>query len=258
MDYNALLEYGRTYFKDSKEPYSVWLAGIRMYIITSPVDVAECYRNTTTISYHNIITEMYRTIGVSKSGMAKMFAVDPKAKYNKAFARPQTAAVTLNYYHRLQLQPGEHFDDLLYRRILPGILRTLDFDSSPDHPAILTQSNERVTVSVLALCNELFVRGTMNAYMGAAIWKVNPKLLDAFRQWERTNWKYIFQMPDFMSKDMVAARDEIFNSFERYLRLPQEQRSDCSHWMRSSEQMVRELGVSEEDQAKVFMLHFWA
>ena len=65
-------------------------------------------------------------------------------------------------------------------------------------------------------------------------------------------------MPAVMSKDMRAARDEIFSSFERYFRLPQDERSDCSHWMKISEKMVRDLGLSEEDQAKVFMLHFWA
>ncbi|KAH7136043.1 cytochrome P450 [Dendryphion nanum] len=257
-DYNAALEVGRTYFNDTKEPYSVWLAGTRINIVTHPNDVANCYKNTTTISYHHIIKDMYRYIHVSDEGVEKMFTLDPEAPHNRGQAKPLMPAYAVNELHRVQVHPGENFDDLLHNRFTPGITKCLDFDSALDHPAVLNRSKDSFTVSSLELCNELFVRGTTEAFLGKSIWKVNPNLLKAFRQWERTNWKYMFQMPNFMSGDMMAARDEIIDTFVRYFRLPKEERSDCNLFIREAERLIREVDISELDMAKVFMLHFWA
>jgi hypothetical protein len=257
-DYNGALEAGRFYFHDTKEPYSVCIAGICINIITHPDDVAKCYKNTTTISYQHIIKDMYRWIHISDAGVKKMFTVDTEAPYNKGLAQPLMPAFAVNELHRVQVHPGENFDNLLHDRITPGIARCLDFNNMPDHPAVLIRSKDRVTVSLLELCNELFVRGTTEAFLGQAIWKVNPNLLKAFRQWERTNWKYMFQMPYFMSGDMINARDEIIETFMRYFRLPQAERNDCNLFIREAEKLVREVGVCELDMAKIFMLHFWA
>jgi hypothetical protein len=257
-DYNIALEDGRKYFKDTKEPYSVWMAGTRINIISHPNDVAKCYKNTTTISYFHIIKDMYKWIHISEDGLEKMFRLDPSAPHNANVAKPLMPAFAVNEFHRVQVRPGENFNDLLHNRFTPGITRCLDFDNTPDHPALLHRTKDAVTISLLELCNELFVRGTTEAFLGKAIWRVNPNLLRAFRQWERTNWKYMFQMPEFMSKDMMAARDEIIDSFVKYFRVPAAERSDCNLFMKEAERLVREVGVGELDMAKIFMLHFWA
>lgn len=231
---------------------------MRIYIITSPNDVANCYRNTTTISYHHIIEDMYRWVHFSEDGMKKLFALDPSAAHNADIPKPVQAAFMFNNYHRAQVHPGENFDDLLHSRITPGIECTFDFDNTPNHPAVLARSKEGISISLLDLCNELFVRGTAEAFLGKAIFRVNPNLLTAFRRWERTNWKYMFQMPKFMSGDMIAAKEEIINTFVDYFRLPFEERSDCNYFVRASEKMARDIEVCELDLAKIFMLHFWA
>jgi len=231
---------------------------MRIYIVTSPNDIANCYRNTTTISYHSIIQDMYKWVHISQDGLNKMFSLDPSAPHNNGLPKPVMPAFHMNNYHRLQVHPGENFDDLLHNRIIPGILRTLDFDNTPNHPAVLARTESGIKISLLSLCNELFVRGTAEAFLGKAIWRANPHLLDAFRRWERTNWKYMFQMPEFMSKDMMAARDEIIQSFVLYFRIPAEERQDSNLFMKEAEKMVRDVGCNEQDTARIFMLHFWA
>ncbi|PVH94312.1 cytochrome P450 [Periconia macrospinosa] len=201
---------------------------------------------------------MYRWIHISQDGIDRMFAVSLSAAHNADLPKPQAAAFVINHYLRLQVHPGENFDDLLHRRITPSIVRTLEFENFLDHPTILARSKEGVTVSLLELCNELFVHGTTDAFLGKAIWKVNPNFLDAFKRWERTNWKYMFQMPEFMSKDMILARDEIIKSFILYFRLSPEERSDCNYFMKAAEKMVKDVGCNEEDTARIFMLYFWA
>src|SRR4051794_6352247 len=87
---------------------------------------------------------------------------------------------------------------------------------------------------------------------------MNPHLIKAFRQWERTNWKFMFQLPEFISKNMMAGRDEIIHTFVLYFRLPPEERKDCGYFMKPAEKMVRDLGCNEQHMAKIFMLQLWA
>ncbi|TGJ84268.1 hypothetical protein E0Z10_g4481 [Xylaria hypoxylon] len=257
-DYNKALDNARQHFKYTKEPYSVWIAGARIYICPAPDDVACIYRNTTTISYHNIIKDMYRWIGVSQDGFNKMFTLDESAKHNSNMAHPQAPAIMVNEYHRRQTKPGELFDDLLYQRTVPRIHESLEAISDGSNPSIIRQSADGVTVSLLRLCKDLFLRGTTTSFLGKRIWDVNPDLLDSFMVWERTNWKYMFQMPDIISGDMLHARDDIINTFVKYLRIPPEQRSDSNYFVKSIEAMMRDVGCNEQDMARVFMLHFWA
>ncbi|KAJ2997402.1 hypothetical protein NUW58_g666 [Xylaria curta] len=257
-DYNKALDDARQHFQYTKEPYSVWIAGARIYICPSPDDVAGLYRNTTTISYHNIIKDMYRWIGVSEDGFHKMFTVDESAKHNSNMAHPQAPAIMVNEYHRRQTKPGELFDDLLHKRAIPRIHEALEAVLDGSSPSIVKQSADGVTVSLLQLCIEFFLRGTTTSFLGSKIWEVNANILDSFMVWERTNWKYMFQMPDIISGDMLRARDEIINTFVKYLRIPPEQRSDSNDFVKSIEAMMRDVKCSDEDMARVFMLHFWA
>lgn len=190
--------------------------------------------------------------------MKKLFSLDPSATYNAGLPKPLQPAFMFNDYHRVQLQPGVNFDDSLHNRTIPGIERTLGFYVSVEHPAVLARSKDGVTVSLLELCNELFVRGTAESFLGKSVFRVNPDLVNVFRRWERTNWKYMFQMPKFMSKDMVAAKDEIIHTFVDYFRLPYEERSDYNQFIKDSEKLAKEIGFDEMDTAKIFMLHFWA
>ncbi|KAJ3571853.1 hypothetical protein NPX13_g5238 [Xylaria arbuscula] len=258
LDYNKALDNARQSFKYSREPYSVWIAGARIYICPSPDDVAGLYRNTTTISYHNIIKDMYRWIGISQDGFDKMFTLDESARHNIDLAQPQAPAIMVNEYHRRQTKPGALFDDLLHQRLIPRVNESLKAVSSCSSPAIVQNSADGVTVSLLQLCTELFLRGTTTSFLGEKIWEVNPNLLDSFMVWERTNWKYMFQMPDIISRDMLQARDGIINTFVEYLTIPANERSDSNYFVKSIETMMRDVDCSREDMARVLMLHFWA
>ncbi|KAK8047542.1 hypothetical protein PG996_015606 [Apiospora saccharicola] len=257
-DFNGALEKGRKYFGDSKEPYSVWIAGTRIYICTSPDDVADLYRNTTTISMHTVIEDMYRWIGVSDSGFRAMFAIDASAQHNIGLRTPEAPAVMINEYHRQQTKQGELFDDLLHTRIIPEFEKELRCIIDGSSPSIVSRSSNGVVVSLLQLCTSAFQSSTTTAFLGRKIWEVNPNLLQSFMVWERTNWKYLFQMPALMSQDMLKARDDIINSFVSYLEIPETERDDRNFFVKSIETMMRDVGCNEKDMAKVLMLHFWA
>ncbi|KAK5997452.1 Cytochrome P450 monooxygenase calL-like protein [Cladobotryum mycophilum] len=257
-DYNEAIDKGRKHFNGSNMPFSVSIAGARLYICSAPEDVASLYRNTTTISYQNVIKDMYRWIGVSEDGFEKMFTLDQSSKHNIGMAHPQAPSIMINEHHRRQTKPGELFNDLLHKRTIPGIDRSFQAIVNRSSSSVIGASTDSATVSLLGLCTDLFLRGTTTAFLGQKIWEVNPKLLDSFAVWERTNWKYMFQMPEFISGDMVQARNAIINTFVDYLAIPAAERSDCNDFVKSIETMMRDLGVDEKDMAKIFMLHFWA
>ncbi|PWI72855.1 hypothetical protein PCL_09870 [Purpureocillium lilacinum] len=257
-DYNEAIDEGRKYFNDSNMPFSVSIAGARIYICYAPEDVAGLYRNTTTISYDNVIKDMYRWIGVSDDGFAKMFTINESSRHNIGMAHAQAPGNMINEYHRRQTKPGPLFDDLLHARTIPGIDQTLQDIVYRRSASVVGRSSDGATVSLLGLCTDLFLRGTTTAFLGQKIWEVNPTLLDSFALWERTNWKYMFQMPEIISGDMVQARDAIIGTFVKYLAIPASERSDCIDFVKSVEAMMRDVGVDERDMAKIFMLHFWA
>lgn len=164
----------------------------------------------------------------------------------------------INEYHRRQTKPGELFDDLLHRRSIPGIEQTLAAVIKGSSPSVVEKSTDGVTVSLLRMCTTIFASGTTNSFLGKKIWEVNPNLLDSFVLWERTNWKYMFQMPKVISGDMIQARDDIIKSFVEYFRIPAEGRRDGNYFTMSVEALMRDVGCNEKDMARVFMLHFWA
>ncbi|KAF2190000.1 cytochrome P450 [Zopfia rhizophila CBS 207.26] len=258
QDFNAALDNGRKYFKDTKVPYSVWIAGTRIYIVTAPTDVADLDRNTTTLSYHDTIRDMYKWIGATQDTINKLFVLDPSTPYNANLSRPILAVSMLTEYHRQQASPGKKLDELLHDRIIPSMYHALDFDDLHEHPSVLGRTAEGVRISLLDLCSQLFVRSTAEAFLGRTIWKVNPDLLRSFRAWERTNWKFMYQIPEFMSKDMMSAKDDIIHTFVKYFQVPIAERRDSSFFAQTVESMLREMECSEQEMAKIFLLHFWA
>lgn len=248
----------RKYFKNNTDPYSVWLFGARVYILTDPNDVANMYKNTATISYHSMIEQMHYMIECSQDGIDKLFAHDPSAKHNIGKGTVMVAALRTNDFHRDQLYPGPHLDDLYDGRIVPYIWNTIKRRPNAIENPTRIDMRDGTPVSLMALMVDVFDGGITSAFFGAGIWKVNPALLRDFMTWEVTNWKWTFQLPKFMSGDMIKSKDAIINTFVKWLQLPVEERQDRAYFPKAMEEMMRDIGVSEEDMAKTIMLHFWA
>lgn len=161
-------------------------------------------------------------------------------------------------HHRLQTKPGALLDDMLYKRLIPTIDRVLDAVVHSNSTSVVTKAGDGNAISLLQLCTDMFLRGTATAFMGSKIWDVAPNFVKSFELWERSNWKFMFQMPVIISGDMLQARDEIIDALTKYLDIPEEERDDRSHFVKSVEAMMRDVGCDTQDMARVFMLHLWA
>ncbi|OJJ32645.1 hypothetical protein ASPWEDRAFT_29803 [Aspergillus wentii DTO 134E9] len=254
-DYNALVECGRKYCGYTNEPFAVTIAGQIMYIITAPRDLTGVYKNTATISIDSVSKGMYRWMGVSEESADNMFVANPLSKYNRlSNTRPLNATDIIIELHRQQGQPGGQLEPLFEKRIKPGIYKNLNLDS---HPAVMSKSKEWMTVSLFEWCNHVFIRGTTEAYFGDIIWEIKPDLTRWCLAWERTNWKYMFQLPAFLSQDMLEAKRELIDTFFKFAQFPKEQKSQQSFFVEELEQLLRATKLSEKEVAGMIALHYW-
>lgn len=232
--------------------------GTRIYVLTDPNDVANMYKNTETISYHSMIKQMHYMIDCSQEGIDLLFTLDPSAKHNIGMGIPMVPALMTNEFHRRQLYPGPHLDNLYDGKIIPYIWNTINRQPTEIENPTRIDMSDGTPISLMALMVDMFDGGITSAFFGKGIWKVHPNLLRDFMTWEITNWKWTFQMPKFISGEMTKAKDAIVDAFFKYLQLSLEERGDRSYFAEAMEEMMRDVGVSELDMAKTIMLHFWA
>lgn len=238
------------------------MGGKSIHVVTDGVDVDFCLRNTTEISFAPIAKELWKRTLVSEEGVRKMTTVDPSAKYNQDLPAKVTLHGMIIHNIRLQALPGKHFDELMHGKMEAGILRSLDFfaatTTSNNNPAILQKGEKEVVVSVKALSEQIFIREMTEAFHGKAIWAVAPDLAETFEKWEDTNWKYLFGLPACLSRDMLQARERLVDAFKRYFRLKREHRRDACFFVEAMEDVLVDTGLSEDDRARVFAMHYWA
>ncbi|KAL8956256.1 MAG: hypothetical protein Q9183_006361, partial [Haloplaca sp. 2 TL-2023] len=84
-----------------------------IYVLTSPNDVDELYRNTTTLSWEVFAQDLYRWIGFSPSAIQRLW--QPPSDELKEL-NPERNVLPPNEmmmeYHRRQLRPGEQLEVL--------------------------------------------------------------------------------------------------------------------------------------------------
>jgi hypothetical protein len=223
-------------------------------VVTSPEDNHQLYRNTTTVSRDAFVRHMMSSIGISGHGVDSMLASLP-AHIDVQASNSVDASLE---YHKRQLLPGsKHFDILLQEQLIPGISGALTLAYMKTHFSS-NAAGQGITISLFDMCEKIFIQNTGDSFFGTEMWRNNPDIFDAFRTWERKNWKFLFGLPRFLSRDMLSARDHIVTHYKRYLGTPLRERNGASYYVKATEKMLRDIGCSEKDMASMFMLHFWA
>ncbi|PSN62499.1 cytochrome P450 [Corynespora cassiicola Philippines] len=256
MDFNTAIDGGLKHFKN-REPFTMNIAGTSIYIISDAQDAAVVWKNSSTITMDPLSVKLYIWVGMSAKSREVLFQAHQDAKYNEGNAKPLTPQQMMIQLHHRQSHPGARLDYHIEESTLPSMFRNLDLKAK-QHPAVLGRSGKGTRVSLLKLCTHIFIKGQTDAYFGQAIWWADPHLMDYFMVWEHTNWKYLFEMPSFMSGDMLQAKGNLIQGFTKYLAIPREERKDASYFVQTVEDMLREVGLTESEIGSMLMLHYWA
>ncbi|TVY19957.1 Prostacyclin synthase [Lachnellula arida] len=252
-----LLDQGSQYFGYTREPYALTIAGQSIYVLTHPDDVRDLYRATTTLSWDGFVIDIYRWIGISSSAMEVLWKCPTEEQKSKNPARNLPPNDMVVEYQRRQLRPGTHLDQMA-KLFIENIDRAVSWSNiSGNRQFVCSSSPDSVTVSLMDWTAHVFINTVHKLYWGDKLMEFTPSVFDSFRKWEETNWKYVFQLPHFLSKDMHEAKNNLIDAFEAYFLQPKEERQNVAWFVSMAESETRDIGLSERDMAKMHMLQQW-
>ena len=216
------------------------------------------YKNTTTLSWELLVQDLYRWIGFSNDSVDRLW--QPPTEEQKAHAplRVLSPNEMVSEYQRRQLRPGANMEKLAASMVkhIDGMLR---WDNLLHGQAYDRQSSgAAVNLSLIEWTSHAFIYSTTDMYWGKRIFEVDPTILETYTTWEKTNWKYVFQIPRLFSRDMYDARDKLVDAFTRYFSSPKSERIDAAWFVPIAEREMRDIGSSDRDLGRAHMLQHWA
>lgn len=251
QSFNATIAKGRKHFAASGEPFILTVAGQSIYIATSPEDVNNVWNKSKSIAMQPIAEEMYTWVGISEKGRKAMFDVHMGAKYYESAGRALNPTDMTKELHHQTLHNGPGLDELMIDKTIPVMAKKLEF-------AMGGKATDSFTISLFDLCVDVFIASGTDTFFGPKLRQLEPGLVDAFKDWEYSNWKFLFQIPGIFAKDMLASKHTLTSAFTRYYKMPRSERPGATHFVTALEDMLREAGLSETDMGNFTLLHYWA
>ena len=202
--------------------------------------------------------DLYRWIGISQSNIGKLWQVPLGESKTPYPARKLAPNEMIEEYQRHQLLPGENMNKIskLFVEQITDRLRWENVRSGQKY--VRERREDCVTLSLIDWTSDVFIRTTTETYWGKSIWSVAPNLMEYFSVWEATTWKYVFQLPRFLSREMYTARDQLIGAFTTYFGQPDHLRSDTTYFVPTAEAELRDIAFDDSEIAKVHMLQHWA
>ncbi|KAM0161258.1 hypothetical protein ACHAPG_002461 [Botrytis cinerea] len=232
--------------------------GETLCVITKANDIQELYRNSSTITWDNLIKDMYSFVGLSPRSISQMWGESHEQLATINSKDPiRSAHEMTSEYHRQQLLTAANAENLV-QRIVPSLEKSLSWNILRQHPACVRTSGDSITLSLWEWCNEVIIKSSATAYYGNKLFDINPNLLQAMMSWEATNWKLMYKLPDFMARDMIDARSEFIDTLCKYFETPKKDRSDALYFVKAMEEEMRAAGLGDREGAGIHMLHLWA
>lgn len=236
------------YFGNTREPFTLTVAGQKFYILMSPKDHLTVYKNPTVLTFDGFIRDLYTTFGMSKDGIQKMW----QAQSAKVQDKPIEVHLGQGI-HREQLHPGSHLEDItvVYLREIEQRLR---WDRIPD---LVTNTRPEKVVSLYEWCAEVLGNATIQALFGNALLDLEPRLLEYSYTFDSESWKLTFQLPPLLAKRMHDAKDQSRAAYISYFKTPPEKRPGTCYYLRGVEKKQRQAGMTDEDIGIAAQMFFW-
>lgn len=255
----VLIKSIREYFQNTREPFTITLGGEKLYILTSPEDVAVAYKNTTHLTFDHVVYELSITFGVTHAAMDKAYRKptrdDDKLSLKLRINNPQLKSLTqLNSdFYKQQLHPGEKFD-LLQKRFLELIDKSIRPESL-SYPYVLSSTFDEKIVSLQGWCQDILLNAGTKAFFGEKILQIDPDLMRNFLDFDADNWKLWYKWPQ--AREMHAAKAKVTKTLREYLRLPHHDRADAAWLIQNMEATQRAIGMDDQDIATVLTMVYF-
>ena len=236
----------------------ITVAGQCMHVLTAPEDVQSLYKHTGSLSWVRFVQDLYRWIGISPYNINKLWqAPTERQKHSNPIPKLPPNEIIEEYQFR-QLLLGEKVDKLtqIFVDYRGKTICWQHLETKPTY--VLEKSSGSIRMSLMDWTAQVFLHTTTEVYWGKTIFEIAPRLTQSYLKCEETKWKYVFQLPYCVNKDMYAARYQLIDTFTLYYRRPKEQRADVVPYVTAAEEELRDLSFNDHDVAKINMLQLWA
>ncbi|KAL9086078.1 MAG: hypothetical protein Q9165_007290 [Trypethelium subeluteriae] len=252
----------RKYFNNSRRPFTLTLAGEKVYVVTSASDVADVNRNDLHLTFDQYIKDMMVAFGGTQYSITKMWQMQVD----------ETMVSNSDGHKNAQRSLAHIAEDCIRRQLLPGssghlyevqdkLLSTLhqNLVMAKAPSPILHQERARTQrqVSLLEWTRSSLLEGATNAFFGPKLQDLEPNLFQSFFEFDELSWKLTYKIPAPWSNDMNAAKATAQKAIANYFRLPREERLEGCWLFATLEDKMKAQGIDEEDIAAYVTMIYW-
>lgn len=251
------------YFGNTKETFSLTAAGKKIYIMTSPVNVAAALKSLQTFEYDSTITGIMGRFGISSEAIETLYS-RPTAAFHETHLDldPNPGLKSMadlgGVFILRQLNPREHYNEF-EARFLYEISQRLVGQGLPQKAMLRTSTKgaSTYTMSLLSLVRQVIVESTTVAYLGPAILQLDASLVDNFLFFDDRLWIFLYQIPRPWANLTLDSMERLRRSIETYLDLPKRERQGACWLAIKLEDEMRARGLQNKDIAGFLAMVYW-
>lgn len=260
--FNDLVLHGRRYLGNTHEPFTLTIAGERIYIVFAPEDVSAVYRNNTTLEFDTHVQDLFKSFDGSSDGIRKLrmphHAMDTEPKKpsplsdSNALPPPSdSVGLHIRQSYKQQLQPGDKLD-VLEVKILRSLRKSLD----AVHKKCISQGE--TTLSILQLTKATLLDTGTAALYGDQLISVCPDFITHFSNFDTNSWMLLYHYPGPLAGPCNIPKRKVLSALTAYFSLPPASRKDIAPFLQTIEAEQRKISLSNEDIASSAFIFYWA
>jgi len=201
--------------------------------------------NDGSLSYDIFAQAVFRVIGISKEGVAKVFQTQNPGKEGPEYPKYKNLLANVKEFQVRQLSPGKGLDEIL----VPAV----EFiDRNLKLPV-----DSKEAVSLFKWISDIFVGFGQEAYFGKKLGEIEPDLVQIFQDFDECAWQVLYQYPSILCGDMLNNKSKIQSAMERYFALPVVERPGAAWLILELEKAMKRVDVSVSDSAIFFFQMYW-
>ena len=199
-----------------------------------------------------------RSFGVSDLGVDKMYRKFSSDGHILHHPNPQQkclARLTVDL-HKHQLLPGAEFENLS-SKFVQFLDDSLRWEVMNQAYVWKCQRPNHKTVSLLSWCMNILVKAGTSVFFGEKLLQMDPAFPRLFYEFDKNGWMLLYPVPKAFSKRMSSPLARNIKTLTAYFQLSKDERPGATWFNHTLEAEQRQLGMTDEDIARLMMLIHW-
>ncbi|KAG6356249.1 hypothetical protein INS49_015636 [Diaporthe citri] len=254
-----LYKQASAYFGHSGGPYSLYVLGQQLIVVTQPEHKAQIFKDNEVYSFDTFIDLLYSRVGnVSDAALAILWR-KPCDGFVSLHPNPKQKVLVhtgQELLHKQLLSPGPSRDLLVKAAVNLELNMRWDAIASTD---MTSQAADR-TVKVIGLhswCRDVAIGSQTDTFFGPYLSELEPDYRLIYDQWDINSWMSTYSYPSFMAKPATVPREKLVKVIMGYLDGPPERKSENVAYVSELEQEMRHAGLDSETCARILMMILW-